>query len=98
MPGDLPLSTAPATVASELSDRAQCVPGVTSCVVPSLRCAVAFKAAAPPTLMLVGVAVTVRELRVAVDGLAHPAVKIDRAQMSLEQISRAVGKRIDCLV
>jgi hypothetical protein len=98
VPGDLPVSIPLPIFASEPSDRVHCVPEVTSCVVPSLRWAAAFNTAAPPTSILVGVAVTVRDFSDSGDGLAQPAININRPQMSLEQISRAGGKRIDCLV
>jgi hypothetical protein len=64
IPGDLPVSTPPPIVAREPLDTVHCVLDVTSCVEPSLRCAVAFKAAAPPTLMVDGVATAVKEFKV----------------------------------
>ena len=64
IPGDLPVSTPPPMVAREPLDSVHCVLEVTSCVEPSLRCAVAFKPAAPPTVMTDGVATAVKEFRV----------------------------------
>jgi hypothetical protein len=91
--------TAPLLIpAREGLDTENCVPAVTSCVVPSLRWATAFRTAAPPTLIEEGVAVTVRESRFWDEGLEHPAVKIKIPHRSPEQ-TRAGGEiRMNCLV
>src|SRR5580658_2776710 len=68
-----------------------CVPAVTSWAVPSLRWATAFSAAAPPTLKVEGVAVTVNEARVWDEGLPQPAIKINEPLRSPEH-TRAMGE------
>jgi hypothetical protein len=62
-PGALLVSTPLATEANELLDRVHSVLGVTSCVVPSLRCAVACRVTAAPTVTADGVALIERESR-----------------------------------
>jgi hypothetical protein len=85
-------------VARAVSDSVHCVLAVTSCVVPSLRCATAFRTAAPPMGTLEGVAVTVRESRVWDEGLLHPVIKINKPHRSPEHTCGMGGTRIDCLV
>ena len=81
------------TVPIDVLDNVHCVPAVTSWVVPSLKCATAFRTAAPPTLILAGVAVTVRESRFCDEGLLHPVIKIEtkKPHRSPEQ-TRALGE------
>jgi hypothetical protein len=67
-------------VAIAVFDSVHWVPDVTSWVVPSLRWAVAFNIAVPPTLRAEGVAVTVREARVWDEGLLHPVIKINKTK------------------
>jgi hypothetical protein len=55
-PAALLVSTPFVMVASDSLDTVHCVPEVTSCVEPSLRCAVALSTTAPPTLTVEGVA------------------------------------------
>ena len=56
VPGALPVSTPLLNVANEALDSVHCVAEVTSCVAPSLRCAVACRVTVPPTLTVEGVA------------------------------------------
>jgi hypothetical protein len=84
VPGDLPVSVPPPMVASEPLDSVHCVAEVTSCVVPSLRCATAFNVAAPPTLILDGLAATLREFSVKKEGLPHPQIRISKKQKHAE--------------
>ena len=61
--GGFAVSTPLASVANEALDSVHSVLEVTSCVVPSLRCAIACRVTAPPTVTAEGVALIDRESR-----------------------------------
>src|ERR1700733_1255705 len=73
VPGALAVSTPVPNVANEGSDNVHCVLEVTSCVVPSLRCAVACRVTAPPTLTVAGVSLSDSRFKLVDAGLEHPA-------------------------
>jgi hypothetical protein len=84
-PGALPVSTPLAMVANEGLDNVHSVLEVTSCVVPSLRCAVACSVTAPPTFTADGVALIDKESRLWEDGLLQPAARINQLHSSPKQ-------------
>jgi hypothetical protein len=98
VPCALAISAPLPIVANVPFDTLHCVPVVTSWVVPSLRCATAFRTAAPPTGTDEGLAVTVREARVWDEGLPHPANTMHNPLRSPEHTCSAGEIRIDCLV
>ncbi len=88
------MSVPPLMVASELVDTVHCVPEVTSSVVLSLRCATALSVAAPPTLIVDGVAATLREFSVREGAVPHPEVRISKEQRHAEQAARVDETRM----
>jgi hypothetical protein len=95
VPGDLPVSVPPPIVASAPLDSVHCVFEVTSCVVPSLRCATALNVAVPPILILDGAAATLREFSVREEGLPHPKVRISKEQRHAVQATRVDERRMN---
>jgi hypothetical protein len=88
------VSAPPLMVASELLDTVHCVPEVTSSVVLSLRCATALSVAAPPTLIVDGVAATLREFSVREGAVPHPEIRISMGQRHAEQVARVDETRM----
>src|ERR1700743_2588135 len=95
VPAALLASTPLPNVANEGLDSVHCVPEVTSCVEPSLKCAMACRVTAPPTHTVVGEALTVRKFRLVDDGgVAHPTNRMSKALTKSKRTRGIRGKRI----
>src|ERR1700678_2219867 len=94
VPGALAVSTPVPIAANEGLESVHCVPEVTSWVVPSLRCAMASKVTAPPSLTVAGVTLSVRRFKVVDEGLEHPANRMNRALTNAEHARGIRGMRI----
>jgi hypothetical protein len=71
VPGALAVSTPVPNVANAGLESVHCVLEVTSCVVPSLRCATACRVTAPPTLTVAGVTLRDKRFSVVDEGLGN---------------------------
>jgi hypothetical protein len=98
VPGALAVSTPVPIAANEGLESVHCVLEVTSCVVPSLRCAMACRVTAPPTLTVAGVTLSVRRFKLVDEGLEHPTNRMNRALTNAEYARGIRGMRIYCLV
>jgi hypothetical protein len=86
-------------VANEVLESVHCVLEVTSCVVPSLRCALACTVTAPPTLTVAGVTLTDNEFKLdCEEGLPHPANRTNRPLTSARRRSGEGGMHMLYLV
>jgi hypothetical protein len=94
VPGALAVSTPVPNAANEGLDSVHCVLEVTSCVVPSLRCAMACRVTAPPTLTVAGVTLSDRRFKLVDEGLEHPANRMNKALTNAEHARGIRGMRI----
>src|ERR1700689_2145029 len=95
VPGALAVSTPVPNVANAGLDSVHCVLEVTSWVVPSLRCAMACRVTAPPTLTVAGVTLRDKRLSVVDEGLEHPANRMKKALTNTEHTRGIRGMRIN---
>ena len=99
LPGALLVSTPLPNVANELLEIVHCVLEVTSCVVPSLRCALACRVAAPPTVTVAGVTLTDSEFRLdCEEGFPHAVNRRNRPLSSAKRRNSIGGTHILYLV
>jgi hypothetical protein len=95
VPAALLVKTPLASVARAGLETVQSVLLVTSCVVPSVKCAVAFRLTVPPTVTADGVAVMEREARLwDAEFVAQPVVRIRALHRSPEHTRDKGGIRM----